>query len=197
MNYFKATRIVIVTGKLLSIGFFVTGIIYINLLLLVISLLIFTAVQSEEYVLHLRSLVKGLIFGEVVVNDYQSLQAHSTVKEVMGTLMTNHATHFFIMEDGKPVGTVHRMRIINEAAEKNYDLPVKTLMQENLIYFNADDRVTDGFKSLFSFPFRNYPIMQKGLFTGVVSLMCILEYLMLHQLTPKEHDRLKALIKKL
>jgi predicted transcriptional regulator len=89
------------------------------------------------------------------------------------------------------------MRIINEAAEKNYNLPVKNLMKENLLYFNADDSVTEGFKPLVSFPYRNYPVMQKGIFTGVVSLMCILEYLMLHQLTPKEHERLKALIKKI
>lgn len=69
-------------------------------------------------------------------------------------------------------------------------------MKENLIYFNADDSVTEGFKTLVAFPYRNYPVMQKGIFTGVVSLMCILEYLMLHQLTPEEHERLKALIKK-
>jgi len=197
MNYFKATNIVIVIGKILAAAIFVAAIIYVNLLLVVISFLIFAALQSEEYVLHLRSLVRGLTFGEVVVNDYHSLQAQSTVQEVMGTLMTNHAKHFLIMESGKPIGTIHRMRIINEVAEKNYYLPVKSLMKENLIFFNADASVAQGFKTLVAFPNRNYPVMQKGIFTGVVSLMCILEYLMLHQLTPKEHERLKALIKKI
>jgi Zn-dependent protease/predicted transcriptional regulator len=197
MNYFKATSIVIVMGKILAAAFFVAGIIYLNLLLLVISLLIFGAVQMEEYVLHLRSLVKGVTFGEVVINDYQSLQAHSTIQEVMGNLMSNHAKHFMVMEGGKPIGTIHRMKIINEAAEKNYTLPVKNLMKETLVYFNAEDSVEKGFKTLVAFPYRNYPVMQKGIFTGVISLMCILEYLMLHQLTPKEHERLKALIKKI
>ncbi|MDP4284046.1 MAG: site-2 protease family protein [Bacteroidota bacterium] len=197
MNYFKATRIVVVVGKILAAFFLVTGIFYLNLLLLVISLLIFGAVESEEYVLHLRSLVKGLTFGEVVVNDYQKLQAQSTVQEVMGTLMTNHVKHFFVMENGIPIGTVHRMSIINEAAEKNYTCPVKNLMKENLIYFNSNDKVETGFKTLVAYPYSNYPVMQDNLFTGVISLMCILEHLMLHQLTPKEHQRLKALIKKI
>ena len=197
MNYFKATGVVVIIGKILSAVFFVAGIVYLNPIILVISMLIFGAVQMEEYVLHLRSLIKGVTFGEVVVNDYQSLQSHSTIREVMGEVMTNHAKHFLVMENGKPIGTIHRMRIINEAAEKNYNLPVKNLMKENLLYFNADDSVTEGFKPLVSFPYRNYPVMQKGIFTGVVSLMCILEYLMLHQLTPKEHERLKALIKKI
>jgi len=196
MNYFKAISIVIVIGKILAAAIFVAAIIYVNLLLGVISFLIFAAVQSEEFVLHLRSLIKGVTFGEVVVNDYQSLQSHSTIQEVMGKLMSNHAKHFMVMEGGKPIGIIHRMKIINEAAEKNYTLQVKNLMKENLVYFNADDNVTEGFKTLVSFPYSNYPVMQKGIFTGVVSLMCILEYLMLQQLTPKEHERLKALIKK-
>jgi Zn-dependent protease/predicted transcriptional regulator len=197
MNYFKATSIVIVIGKILAAALFLAGIIYFNLLLLVISLLIFGAVQMEEYVLHLRSLVKGVTFGEVVINDYQSIQSHSTIQEVMGNLMSNHTKHFMVMEAGKPIGTIHRIRIINEAAEKNYSLPVKSLMKKNLVFFNADDSVEQGFKTLVAFPYRNYPVMQKGIFTGVISLMCILEYLMLHQLSPKEHERLKALIKKI
>jgi Zn-dependent protease len=197
MDYFKATALVVFTGKVLAIVLFMAALFYVNLLLLVISLLIFGAVQMEEYVLHLRSLVQGLTFGEVVVNDYHSLQAHSTVREVMGTLMTNHAKYFLIMEGGKPIGTINRMPIINEVAEKKYNVPVKQLMKENLTYFNAGDDVQKGFKELMAFPYLNFPVMKDNIFVGVVSLMCILEYLMLHQLTPKEHERLKALIKKI
>ncbi len=197
MNYLKATSIVIIIGKTIAAVFIITGIIYLKLLLPVIGLLIFAAVQTEEYKLHLRSLIKGISFGEVVVNDYHSLQAHSTVQEAMNTLMTNHVKHFLVMEGGKPIGTIHRMQIINEAAEKNYSLQVKNLMKENLVYFNADDDVEKEFKILAAFPYRSYPVMQNNVFVGVISLMCILEYLMLHRLTPKEHERLKALLRKI
>ena len=197
MNYFKATNIVILIGNILAVVIFIGGIIYVNLLLIIISILIFAAVQSEEYLLHLRSMIKGVTFGEVVINDYQSLQAQSTVQEAMSKLMCNHSKHFMIIEGGKPIGTIHRMRIINEASEKNYSMPIKNLMKNNLAYFDANDDVDIGFKTLVTFPYRNYPVMQKGIFTGVVSLMCILEYLLLHKLAPKEHESLKALIKKL
>jgi len=197
MNYFKATSVVVISGKILAVVFFIVGIIYVNLLLLVIALLIFGAVQMEEYILHLRSLVRGLSFGEVLMSDYHSLQAHSTVQEVMSILMTNHAKHFLITEGGKPIGTIHRMRIINEVAEKNYSLPVKKLMKENLVYFNAYDDVQNGFKELVTFPYRNFPVMKDNIFVGMISLLCILEHMLLHQLTPAEHERLKALIKKI
>jgi Zn-dependent protease/predicted transcriptional regulator len=197
MNYFKATNIVILVGNIIAVVILIGGIIYVNLLLIIISILIFAAAQSEEYLLHLRSIIKGVTFGEVVINDYQSLQAQSTVQESMSKLMCNHSKHFLIIEGGKPIGTIHRMRIINEASEKNYGMPIKNLMKNNLAYFDANDDVDIGFKTLVTFPYRNYPVMQKGIFTGVVSLMCILEYLLLHKLAPKEHESLKALIKKL
>ena len=196
MNYFKATSIVIIIGKILVAVFLVAGIIYFSLLLLLLSLLIFAAVQSEEYVLHLRSLIKGVKFSEVLVNDYHSLRAHSTVHEVMNTLTHNHAKHFLVMEDSKPVGTIHRMQVITEVAEKNYTLSVKNLININLSFFNADADVQQEFKLLIAHPDRNYPVMKNDKFVGVVSLMCILEYLMLHRLTPKEHEKVKALIKR-
>ena len=195
MNYFKATAIVVTIGKLHAAAFFISGLVYFNLLLLVVGLLIFAAVQMEEYVLHLRSLIKGINFGDVVVNDYHSLEAHSTVQDTMGILMTNHAKHFLVMENGKPVGTIHRMRIINEVAEKNFMLPVKSLMKENLTYFKAVDEVHTGFKVLAAFPDRNFPVMKNHVFVGVISLLNIFEYMLLHQLSSKERAKLKALIK--
>lgn len=196
MNYFDATRTVATTGKMLAIVFLVTGLIYFNLLLLVIGIIIFAAAQSEEYSVFLASLIKELTFEEVVVDDFNILQSSSTIKEVMGILSNNHARQFIIMENGKPSGTVHRMRIINEAAEKNYDLPIKSLMKQNLVYYNAGEKVKEGFKILLASPEKCLPVFNQGRFIGVVSLMSIFEYLMLHNLELKEHKKLKALINK-
>ncbi|HSN59925.1 MAG TPA: site-2 protease family protein [Ferruginibacter sp.] len=196
MNYFKATRIVTMLSKIIAILFFIIGIFYFKVVFIVLGVLIVSAIQTEEYILHLRSLVKGVNFGEVVVNEYPQLLANSTVKEVMGELMTNHSKYFLVMDNGVPIGIIHRMRIISEAAGKKYDLPVKNLMQKHLIYFNSLNDVRTGFKTLVSFPYRIYPVMEEGLFKGVVSMMCILEYLVLHHLSPKEQDRLQTLIKK-
>ncbi len=197
MNYFEASRIVVITGKVIAGGFLVVGLFYLNLLLLVISLLIFSAVQTEEYVLHLRSLMKGITFGQVTIYDYDSLQAQSTVQEVMSTVMTNHAKEFMVMEGGIPVGTIHRWKIINEASEKNYSVLLKSLMTKNLVAFNAGDEVEKGFKTLVNSPYKDYPVFQHKKFIGVISLMCILEYLLLNRLDPKDHKRLKSLINKI
>ncbi len=197
MNYFKATALVVILGKILAAFFFITGILYFNLLLLVLSLLIFGSLQVEEYKLHLRSLIRGIRFEEVVFHDYQSMQAENTVQEAMGMLTNNHTKYFFVMEKGLPVGLINRLKIINEAAEKNYLLPVKSLLKKDLLVFSADNMVEDAFKTLVAFPNRIYPVMRKDRFIGVVSLMNILEYLLLHQLAPGEHAKLKALMKKI
>lgn len=112
MNYFRATAIVIVVGKIMAVGFLIGAVIYLNLLLLLLSLLILFAVRSEEYVLHLRSLIKGVKFSEVLVNDYQSLLAHNTIQQAMVTIMNNHSKHFLVMQDAKPIGIIDRMCIL-------------------------------------------------------------------------------------
>jgi Zn-dependent protease len=197
MDYFEATKIVVITGRVIAAGFLITGLIYLNLLLLVIGLLIFSAVQSEEYILHLRSLIKGITFGQVTSYDFTTLQGNSSVKDNMGNVMNNHTREFLIMEAGLPVGSVPRWEIINEASEKHYSVLLKDIMKNDLRSFNADEQVEQGFKTLVAFPYRSYPVLQNKRFTGVTSLMCIMEYLLLNRLEPKEHKMLKSLINKI
>jgi Zn-dependent protease/predicted transcriptional regulator len=196
-NYFRATAIVVVTGKILGVIFLILGIYYLNLMLLLVGLLILSAVRAEEYMLYLQLIVKDLVFNDIMTSDTQSLQANATVHQAMGTLMINNARQFLVMEGGKPVGTVQRIQIINEVAEKKYETPVRKLMKENLIYFKAEDNVRKEFKRLAASPYRFFPIMKNNVFVGVVSFLSILEYMLLHNLAPQEHKKLKALINKI
>jgi Zn-dependent protease len=197
MDYFVATKIVVAIGKVIAAGFLIAAVLYLNLLLLVISLLIFSAVQSEEYVLHLRKFISALKFEQVITSDFSTLQAQSSVKANMGNVMNNHSPEFLIMEAGVPVGSLPRWEIINEASEKNYSVLLKELLKNKLTFFNAGDKVEKGFKSLLAFPYKNFPVMQNKKFAGVTNLMCIMEYLLLNRLDPKEHKMLKSLVNKI
>ena len=197
IDYFAATRIVVIAGKIIAAGFLVTGVIYLNLLLLVVSFLIFSAVQSEEYVLQLRALIRGLTFEQVSTSNFSTLQGQSSVKDSIGNVINNRSSEFLVMEAGMPVGSIPRWEIINEASEKNYSVLLKDIMKNKLTFFDADEKVEKGFKSLLAFPYKNFPVMQDKKFAGVTNLMCIMEYLLLNRLDPKEHKILKSLVNKI
>lgn len=196
LDYFVATKIVVTTGKVIAAGFLIAAVIYLNLLLLVVSLLIFSAVQTEEYILQLRRFISGLTFEQVITSDFSTLQGQSSVKANMGNVMNNHSREFLIMDAGIPVGSIPRLEIINEASEKNYSVLLKDLMNHKLTFFKAGDKVEKGFKSLLAFPNKNFPVMQNKKFAGVTNLMCIMEYLLLNRLDPQEHKMLKSLVNK-
>ena len=197
IDYFVATKIVVITGKVIATGFLVTGVIYLNLLLLVVSLLIFSAVQSEEYVLQLRALIRGLTFEQVITSNFSTLQGRSSVKDSIGNVINNRVSEFLIMEAGMPVGSIPRWEIINEASEKNYSVLLKDIMKNKLTFFDAGEKVEKGFKSLLALPHKNFPVMQEEKFAGVTNFMCIMEYLLLNRLDPKDHKILKSLVRKI
>ncbi|MGN6248008.1 MAG: site-2 protease family protein [Ginsengibacter sp.] len=205
MDYFLATGIVATAGKVIAALFLVAGVIYVNFLLLVISLLIFSAVQTEESILELRKLIKGLTFENVITSDFSTLQSRSSIKDNIGNVMNDQSREFLVMEEGMPVGSIRRWDIINEASEKNYAVSIKEIVKNKIIAFDANEEVEKGFKSLLTFPYKNFPVIrnkgsvdgQSKKFAGVTSLMRIMEYLLLNRLDPKEHKILKSLVKKI
>ena len=209
-DYFVATGIVVAGGKIIAAGFLVAGVLYLNLLLLVVSLLIFSAVQTEESILQLRKLIMGLTSQQVITSDFSTLRAQSSIKDNIGNVMNDQSREFLVMEAGSPVGSIPRWEIINEASEKNYTVLLKDIMKENLISFDANEKVEKGLKSLLAFPYKNFPVMesmngdgnktpgsvQPKKFAGVTSLARIMEYLLLNRLDPREHKILKSLVNK-
>ncbi|MDE3214470.1 MAG: hypothetical protein KGM98_14660 [Bacteroidota bacterium] len=196
INYFEASKIVVITGKVIAAGFLVAGIIYLNLLLLVISLLIFSAGQSEEFAVHLQSLLKGVTFSQVTGYECDILTAQCTVKDAMANIMANPAREFLVMDSGIPIGFVPRWEIVNKASEREYEVTLKEIMKRNFTSFNANEEVEKKFKPLLGFPYKNFPVLDKEKFIGVTNLTRILEYLLLNRNDPREHKILKSLIKK-
>jgi predicted transcriptional regulator len=95
--------------------------------------------------------------------------------------------------EGNSFGTVNRMQLLSEVAEKSYPVLVKTMMRKNLDYFNAGEQVEGKFKMLGASPSKKFSVIQNKRFIGMVSLMCILEYLLLRSFDVKEHSKLKSL----
>jgi predicted transcriptional regulator len=197
IDYFVATRIVVIAGKIIAAGFLIAGVIYLNLLLLVVSLLIFSAVQTEESILQLRKLTRGVTFQQVITSDFSTLQGQSSVKDNIGNVMNDQSREFLVMEAGIPVGSIPRWDVINEASEKNYSFLLRDIMKKELTFFDAKEEVEKGFKSLLAFPYKSFPVMRNKKFAGVTSLMRIMEYLLLNRLDPEEHKMVKSLVSKI
>lgn len=193
LNYIRATTIAAATGKIIAILLIITGIVLINPLLPAIGIFIILSAGTEEYYLRLKSLVKGIKLNEVLMYDYNGLQANMTVQEAANILNSNHSKYFILMNGIDPVGTINRMEIIKAIAEMSYNEPIKNLVKEKLEYLNGDSEIDTVLEKLARNDERIYPVMDNSHFIGVVNLNHIIEHLLLNKVNTKEYDRVRTL----
>jgi len=194
LNYIQATSIATNVGKFIAVIFIAAGILLINPFLPVIGIFIIFSASAEEYYLRLKSLAKGIKLNEVLMYDYNALQANMTVKEAANILMSNHSKYFVLMDGARPAGTINRLEIVKAISEMNYNEPLKKLATKELEYLNGNQEVETVLEKLAHNDERIFPVMENDQFIGVVNLNHIIEYLLLNKVDSKEYDRVKSLV---
>lgn len=194
INYIRATSIVAQISKVMAIFFIASGIVFVNLWLPLIGIFIFFAGGTEEYYLRIRSLASGVHLSEVVMYEYNGLQASMQVQEIMPVLLTNHSKYFLLMDGNRPVGIINRLMIIEAIAENKYQLHVDQLPYEPVQLLQADAPVEDVLEKLAAKEEAIFPVIDKGQFIGIVSLQHIVEYLLMHKTGTADYRRLKSLV---
>jgi len=193
MNYIQATTIAATVGKVIAILFIAAGIVLINPILPAIGIFIIFSAGAEEYYLRLKSLVKGIKLNEVLMHDFNSMQANMPVQEASNVLNSNHSKFFILMEGAAPVGTINRMEIIKAIADMKYNTPLKNLVREKLEYLNGDKEIDTVLEKLAGNDERIFPVMDNNQIIGVVNLNHIIEYLLLNRVNTKEYPRIRSL----
>lgn len=194
LNYIRATTIAASTGRIIAGIFIAAGILLINPFLPVIGLFIIFSASTEEYYLRLKSLVKDVRLNEVVMFDYNSLQAGMTVLEAANVLMNNHSKYFILMDGAMPVGSINRMEILKAVADMNYKAQIRNLVNEEVELLDGEKNVDTVLEKLARNDEHIFPVVTNGQLTGVVNLNHIVEYLLLHQPNTTEYPRIKSLV---
>lgn len=194
LNYIQATTIAAAIGRVIAVAFIALGIVFINPVLAAIGVFIVLSAGTEEYYLRLKSLVKGIRLNEVLMYDYNSLQANTTVQEAAGILESNHSKYFVLMDGFQPVGAINRLEIVKAIADMKYKEPLKNLVNEELEFLNGRNEIETVLEKLAQNDERIFPVMDNSSFTGVVNLNHIIEYLLLHKANTKDYGRIKSLV---
>lgn len=194
LNYIQATTIATNVGKVIAVAFIALGILLINPFLPVIGIFIIFSAGAEEYYLRLKSLVKGIKLNEVLMYDYNSLQANMTVQEAANVLNSNHNKYFILMDGVNPIGAINRLEIVKAIAAMNYTTPLSKMATEELEYLDGDKEIDTVLEKLAHNEERIFPVMDSSHFMGVVNLNHIIEYLLLNKVNTKEYSRIKSLV---
>jgi Zn-dependent protease len=193
LNYVKATVIATLASKIVAWVFITLGIILFNPFIPIAGIFIIFLTNTEENYLRINSLVQGIKLKEVLMYDYNSLEANMTVGEAANFLVNNHSKYFILMDEAVPYGSINRWEIIRALADMNYDVQLKDLKNKDLKFFDGNKSLEYVLEKMSADEEKIYPVLVDDHFAGVISFQHILEYLLIHQHKTNEYKRIRSL----
>lgn len=111
MSRVKATEIAGGIGQFLAMGFVLLGLFY-NPFLVLIGLFIYLGAQAEMTHTKNSTLLQGFFVRDALMTKFPLLQYDAPISLAVDQLLTGQATHFLVVKDDEPIGTLSRDEII-------------------------------------------------------------------------------------
>ena len=132
MNYARATEIAAKTGQAIAFIFFIIGLWW-NPLLLLIAVFVYFGAGGELAVAQMRSISKELRVSSAMVTQFQSLPLNATLNEAVEALLSTSQHEFPITdEEGKVHGILTRDAMIAALRKSGAETPVTEVMRADI-----------------------------------------------------------------
>jgi len=192
-NYIRATAIVGHTGRIVAFLLIISGLLSYNFLVSLLGLFILAFASDEASYFNISQLVKGIVARDVIMYDYNHMEAAMTINEAANLLAQNHSRYFIVMDGSLPVGIVNRLEIVKAVAEMKYTNAVSDVMKENTLVFDAAKPISGVLDELSGHEGKVYPVVEGDQFIGVISFQNIIEHLILLKSKTREYQKAKSL----
>ena len=135
----RATEIAGSIGQFLAMGFVFFGLFY-NPFLVLIGLFIFLGAQAEMTQTKNATLLKGFSVKDALMTKFPIVAHDAPLSKAVDKLLKGQATHFVVVMDDEPIGTLSREEMIKGLQEVGENLAVRevaNLMPLKLDYHQA------------------------------------------------------------
>jgi Zn-dependent protease/predicted transcriptional regulator len=132
MNYARATQLAASIGQGIAFIFFILGLWW-NPMLLLIAVFIYFGASSEAALAQMRNVSKDLRVSAAMVTQFQTLPLHSTLNEAAEALLRTSQHEFPITdESGKVHGILTRDEMIAGLRKSGAETPVADVMRRDI-----------------------------------------------------------------
>lgn len=132
MNYARATQVAASIGQGIAFIFFIVGLWW-NPLLLLIAVFVYFGASSEAAVAQMKSISKDLRVSAAMVTQFQTLPLHSTLNEAAEALLRTSQHEFPITDEGGKVhGILTRDEMIAGLRASGAETPVAEVMRADI-----------------------------------------------------------------
>ncbi|CAN5907380.1 site-2 protease family protein [soil metagenome] len=180
-----ATRIAATVGQIVAVLFVVMGIFSGNIPLILIGIFVYLGAQAEAQFVQSQSFLAGYHVGDVLMREYHSLESGQTVADAVKMLLNTQAKDFLVMREGQVVGTLSRNEIIKSLTEQGPDVPVETVMNEEVRVLNPSMPLEHLYQQVNNKNTNLMPVMHHDRLIGVLDSENVLEFIMVKEAVEK------------
>ncbi|WP_114749272.1 site-2 protease family protein [Pleomorphovibrio marinus] len=184
MSRVKATQIAGSIGQFLAIAFVFIGLFY-NPILVLIGIFIFLGAQAEVNHTTQTSMLKGYQVSDALMKRFPLLAYDASLKKAIEKLLDSQATHFVVVKDDQPVGTLSRDEIIKGLSESGEDTPVEKVANMDPMKLEIYMPLEEAFKKMSVENKKVALVFEENLFLGILDQENISEFIMVKHAVAK------------
>jgi Zn-dependent protease/predicted transcriptional regulator len=180
-----ATRIAARVGQILAMGFIFLGF-FSNPFLIFIGLFVIIGAQIETEYAESRFILKGYKVRDVLMTQYQTIDANEEVKKAVEVLLDTQYKIFLVTENSQPVGTLNRDQIIMALSKNGENAAIHTVMNQNLIFLDVETLLEDVFELVYSHKSNLMLVMENNKLIGTLDTENLIEFILIKEVKPKK-----------
>ncbi|MFV5685262.1 site-2 protease family protein [Flavobacterium sp. GB2R13] len=184
-----ATRIAARIGQFLAMAFIILGF-FTSPFLIFIGIFVIIGAQIEADYTESKFMLKGFKVQDVVMKDYQTIDADEKIKKAVELLLDSQNKNFLITENNIPVGTLNRDQIIMALSKKGDDEFIYNVMDRNLIILVSNSLLENVFELIQQNKSTLMLVMENNQLIGTLDIENLLEFILINEVKIKKaHDR--------
>jgi len=173
----KATEAASLLGQMMAFLFFVIGLLY-NPILILIAIFVWFGAQGENVMIQQLSLLKGYEVRDAMMTDFTELNPENTINDVIDMIIAGTERDFVVSNQGNVVGIVSHSDLNNILRTKGRHVPVEEFMKTEFIELKASEMLTDVYRKIRVSQKDFFPVMENGKLVGVIDMNNINEFMM-------------------
>lgn len=180
----KATQIAGTIGQFLAILFVFYGL-FNNPIMVLIGLFIFLGAATEVSQTRNESLLKGFKVKDALMMKFQIIAFDAPLSKAVEKLLNSQSTHFVVVKDDVPIGTLSRNEIIKGLQEGGEHLPIDQIADLNPLRIETEQDMDEAWKKMLTNQKKVAFVIENGHFTGILDQENISEFMMVRSALEK------------
>lgn len=173
----RATWIAATVGQGLAILFFVLGLKY-SVMMIVLAAFIFIAAEGEERMVRTRGMLHDIEVEDVMMREFATLAPVDTVGRGLEQVYQTGQDDFPVVVDGRLLGMVNRQTMLEAVNRGGAARMVSEVMDASVPVVSPRQKVSRVYDAMLGDGFGSLPVLEEGTLVGLLSPDNISRYLL-------------------